>query len=83
MTTTELIPAKAVSVTPGAPGRSGDLRFMLTIPEAAAKLRVSRWTFYKLINNREVDTIKIGTRRLVSSDALQRLVVRLEAQQDD
>jgi excisionase family DNA binding protein len=42
---------------------------LFTIDEAAAQLRVSRWTVYNLIRSGQLRTIKIGRRRLVPIDA--------------
>ena len=50
---------------------------LLTIPEACAALRVSKWTLYRLIHSRQLETVKIGSRRLVPSGAVQHLVDRL------
>ncbi|NYE50200.1 excisionase family DNA binding protein [Spinactinospora alkalitolerans] len=38
---------------------------VLTVDEAAARLRVSRWTLYNLIRSGRLRTVKIGRRRLV------------------
>jgi excisionase family DNA binding protein len=43
---------------------------LLTVDEAAERLRVSRWTVYNLIRSNQLRTIKIGRRRLVSPAAL-------------
>jgi excisionase family DNA binding protein len=43
---------------------------LLTVDEAAAQLRVSRWTVYNLIRSGQLRTIKIGRRRLVPPAAL-------------
>jgi excisionase family DNA binding protein len=43
---------------------------LLTVPEAGQRLRVSRWTVNRLIQTRQLRTIKIGRRRLVPSEAL-------------
>ena len=42
---------------------------VLTVDEAAQRLRGSRWTLYTLIRS-QLQTIKIGRRRLVPADAL-------------
>jgi excisionase family DNA binding protein len=54
-----------------------DGRPLLNIDEACDILRVSRWTLYRLINERRLETIKIGSRRLVPVQALQDLIERL------
>ncbi|NYI97371.1 excisionase family DNA binding protein [Streptomonospora nanhaiensis] len=43
---------------------------VLTVDEAAARLRVSRWTLYNLIRSGQLRTVKIGRRRLVPVAAL-------------
>jgi len=47
---------------------------LLTVQEAADWLRVSRWSVYSLIHSNQLQTIKIGRRRLVSLDALRQCV---------
>jgi excisionase family DNA binding protein len=51
---------------------------LFTIDEAAARLRVSRWSVYNLIRSGELRTIKIGRRRLVPSDALTECLEHLK-----
>jgi excisionase family DNA binding protein len=50
---------------------------LLTVQEAADWLRVSRWSVYNLIHTRQLRTIKIGRRRLVSRAALDECVAQL------
>ena len=50
---------------------------LFTIDEAAAQLRVSRWSVY-LIRSGQLQTIKIGRRRLVPLDALTQCLQRLK-----
>ncbi len=50
---------------------------LLTVLEAAAWLRVNKWTVYNLIRNGQLQTIKIGRRRLVSRAALATCVTEL------
>ena len=38
---------------------------LLTVTEACARLRISRWLLYRLIQRNELRTITIGSRRLV------------------
>lgn len=47
---------------------------LLTIEEARTVLRLSRWSLYKLINERRLKTIKIGQRRLIPADDLHRFI---------
>lgn len=51
---------------------------VLTVDEAAARLRVSRWTLYNLIRSRQLRTVKIGRRRLVPVSALTECLDALE-----
>jgi len=51
---------------------------LFTIDEAAARLRVSRWSVYNLIRSGQLHTIKIGRRRLVPLDALTECLERLK-----
>jgi excisionase family DNA binding protein len=50
---------------------------LLTVPEACATLRVSRWMFYRLVQQRQLRTVKIGSRRLVQASALEDYLQRL------
>ncbi|MEU0485639.1 helix-turn-helix domain-containing protein [Streptosporangium sp. G11] len=52
---------------------------VITVEEAAQKLRISRWTLYTLIRSNQLRTIKIGRRRLVPVDALAECVDNLKA----
>lgn len=53
-----------------------DEPLLLTVPEACARLRISRWTFYRLIGEGRVETIRLGSRRLVPVAGLERLIER-------
>lgn len=55
----------------------GDRGGLLTVPEACARLRVSRWSFYRLMQQRHLTTVTIGRRRLVSHAELDRFVATL------
>ena len=47
---------------------------LLTVPEACARLRVSRWMFYRLIQQKQLTTITVGRRRLVPAEEVERFV---------
>jgi excisionase family DNA binding protein len=49
---------------------------VLTVDEAAERLRVSRWTLYNLIRSNKLHTVKIGRRRLVPAAALDEFLAR-------
>ncbi|RVX46038.1 excisionase family DNA binding protein [Nonomuraea polychroma] len=46
----------------------------LSVEEAAAQLRVSRWTLYKFIRSGQLKSFKAGRRRLIPASALNDLV---------
>jgi excisionase family DNA binding protein len=51
--------------------------YLLTVQEAADRLRVSRWSLYNLIRANQLRTVKIGRRRLVTPAALAECVEHL------
>jgi len=53
---------------------------LLTVPQAAAALGLSRATFYRLIQAGQLKTVKIGGRRLVPPSSLEGYVARLVAE---
>jgi excisionase family DNA binding protein len=59
------------------PDHSIDRHLLLTVAEAAAQLRVSKWTLYQLIWSRQLNSIKIRSRRFIPSAELQAFVSRL------
>ena len=70
------------------PGMPDELRdqndrspVLLTVAEACAVLKISKWTLYQLIRSRRLETIRIGSRRMVPVDALHALVERLRAEE--
>ncbi|MCL2779999.1 MAG: helix-turn-helix domain-containing protein [Actinomycetia bacterium] len=38
---------------------------VLTVPETAELLKTSQWTIYKLLRERQLGSIRIGSRRLI------------------
>ncbi|GII67355.1 hypothetical protein Skr01_74400 [Sphaerisporangium krabiense] len=52
---------------------------VLTLDEAAERLRISRWILYTLIHSNQLKTIKIGRRRLVPVDSLVECIDSLKA----
>lgn len=65
------VPVEAQSVRPS----------LLTIDEARAELRISRWMLYKrFIHTRQLPTVKIGSRTLIPRDAVQSLIERLRSE---
>ncbi|SHT80027.1 DNA-binding protein, excisionase family [Mycobacteroides abscessus subsp. abscessus] len=56
-----------------APATGSDQR-LLTVTEACARLRISRWSFYRLMHQRQLNTVSIGRRRFVPHTELSRFV---------
>jgi len=54
-------------------------RMAYPIPEAAAKIGISRAKLYDLMNQGEVKYFHIGRRRLVSNDSLRAFIKAKEA----
>jgi excisionase family DNA binding protein len=50
---------------------------VLTVDEACRALRVSKWSLYQLIRSGKLETVKIGSRRVVPVTALHVLVAKL------
>lgn len=49
-------------------------RILLTVDEAADKLRISRWTLNRLVQERQLASVTIGTRRLIPLDDISRFL---------
>jgi excisionase family DNA binding protein len=62
-------------------GRDQEVGRLLTVAEACARLRISRWMLQQLINRRQLRTIKIGSRRLIPEQAISELIDRLSDQE--
>jgi excisionase family DNA binding protein len=57
--------------------RGAPTEYLLTVQEAADRLRVSRWSVYNLIRSDRLRTVKIGRRRLVTPAALAECISHL------
>ncbi|SIN36689.1 helix-turn-helix domain-containing protein [Micromonospora cremea] len=55
-----------------------DTSELLTVPEAAARLRISKWMLYNLIRSRRLRSVKIGDRRLIPVAAPRAFLAALE-----
>ncbi|MGH3904682.1 MAG: helix-turn-helix domain-containing protein [Pseudonocardiaceae bacterium] len=69
-------PDSGATTTDGTP-------LLITIPEACAALRISRWSLYQLINKRRLKTVRIDRRRLIATADLTALVEELRAEGTD
>jgi len=66
--------ADSRKMEPGAPAtREAVGPVTLSIKEAAGAFGIGRSTIYKLINDRQLQTIKIGNRTLVTMASIRRL----------
>lgn len=70
-----MIEPAARSISPKVPPALG--RELLTVAEACASLQISRWTFYRLVQTRQLETVKIGSARRVPVTALRDFVDNL------
>ena len=50
---------------------------LLRVDDAAALLKVSRWTVYRLIKERQLITVKVGASRRVPVESVQAYVASL------
>ncbi|MEN4478134.1 helix-turn-helix domain-containing protein [Mycolicibacterium cosmeticum] len=66
------IDIKTASLTPGSD--------LLTVAEACALLRVSRWMFYRLLHQQRINTVTIGRRRLVPAIEIDRFLSTLHSE---
>ncbi len=51
---------------------------MLTVAEACAQLRISKWTLYRLMQSGQLASVKIGSRRLIPMRAITKFIDQLE-----
>jgi excisionase family DNA binding protein len=56
---------------------------LLTVEEAAALLRIGRTTTFELVMRGQLESVRIGRRRLVVRDGLQRYVTALLTAQEE
>ena len=67
---------------PSPPAAAAVEPVLLTVTEACARLRISRWTFYRLVQTRQLRTIKIGSARRVPAAAITEFVADLSTRED-
>jgi len=58
-------------------GRNQDTPLLLTVPEAAAKLGISRSSFYELIRGKKLEIVKIGRSTRIPESDIVSFVERL------
>jgi excisionase family DNA binding protein len=71
-------PTSSSATTP----TDGSPPLLHTIQEACVQLRISRWTLYRLIHDRQLATVKIGARRFVAPTDIQALIDSLRTEID-
>ena len=59
------------------PPNASSVALLLTIPEAAAQLRIGRSTVYELINAGQLEVVHIGRSARVPVEAVEQLVLQL------
>ncbi|GAB3172291.1 hypothetical protein GCM10027059_41810 [Myceligenerans halotolerans] len=52
---------------------------LFTVPEVCEALRVSRWQFYRLVNEQRLKTVRINRRRFVAPADLNQLIEDLRS----
>jgi excisionase family DNA binding protein len=53
---------------------------LLTVGEACAELRVSKWTLYQYIHSRQLASVKLRSRRLIPRSAIRELIEKLKVE---
>lgn len=54
-----------------------DIQLLLTVEEAAERLRIGRTSMYQLVSTGEVETVMVGRLRRVPVECLDEYVARL------
>jgi len=65
------------TITPDEGWSPGD-QLLLTIDETCKILRVSKWTVYRLMDERKLASVKIRSRRLIPVQAVRDLIKRVQ-----
>lgn len=60
-------------------GTTRPLRIVLTVEEAADRLRIGRTLMYALVSAGEVESVRIGRLRRIPTDALDSYLLRLRS----
>lgn len=55
----------------------GDMYELLTVEEVGQRLRVSRWTVYRLIKERRLVSVMVGRCRRVPAEAVRAYITEL------
>ena len=55
-------------------------RRLYSVQEAHELLSISRAKFYSLVSSQQIETVKVGSRRLVPCEAIDEFVVRLRGE---
>lgn len=60
-----------------------DTRLLLTVPEAAERLRLGRSKIYELMQSREIAAVRVGRSVRIPVSALNEFVAKLEEESRD
>jgi excisionase family DNA binding protein len=77
------LPIDAVAVPTGVDSALSESPMLLTVEEAARLIRIGRTTTYELVMRGRIQSVKVGRRRLVVRQGLNRYVAELLASQSD
>jgi len=73
-----------LSVNPKVSSNTGiGLSILVSVEEAAMLLRIGRTTAYELVMSGRIQSVKVGRRRLISRQELERYVDELVRVQDE
>lgn len=61
--------------------KGNEAQAMLTVAEACAHLRISKWTLYRLMQSGKLKSVKIGSRRLIPARAITKFIEQLEIEE--
>ncbi|MFI6168925.1 helix-turn-helix domain-containing protein [Nocardia sp. NPDC051052] len=66
--------SELTGVVDNKPSTTTNVADLLTVTEAHTRLRISKWSLYRLIHERELTTVKVGARRFVPVSEVERFV---------
>jgi excisionase family DNA binding protein len=50
---------------------------LFSVVEACEQLRISKWTLYRLMRENKLESVKIGSRRLIPASAISEYIGRI------
>jgi excisionase family DNA binding protein len=58
-----------------------DKKLGYSVEECAAAIGLGRTSMFELVASRQIESVKIGRRRIIPIDALERFIMKLRAEQ--